>query len=283
MIFYLCLCALIIGVVEGITEWLPISSTGHMILVDELLGMKSEVSTEFYSFFLVAIQLGAILAVVVLYFNKLNPWSKNKSDDEKKKTFRLWICVLIGMLPAAVLGIPLDDFLEEHLYGFPVIAIALIVYGIAFIVIERLKKGKEYRVESVYDITYRDAIFIGCFQALSLVPGTSRSGSTILGGMLLGVSRTAAAEFSFFLGVPVMAGASLIRGIKFVGSGVGITGTELALLLIGAAVAFVVSYIAIRFLMGFVKKHSFELFGWYRIALGALVLLFALFSGKLFA
>jgi undecaprenyl-diphosphatase len=249
-----------------------------MILLDEILRMKDHVGEEFYQFFLVAIQLGAILAVVVLYFHKLNPFSPRKSAVEKKQTWRLWLCVLIGILPAAVIGIPLDDFLEEHLYGFPVVAVALIVYGIAFIVIERLKKGKEYRIESVYDISFKDAFLIGCFQTLSLIPGTSHSGSTILGGMLLGVSRTASAEFSFFMAMPVMAGASLIRGLKFIASGAGMTGTEALILLIGAAVAFVVSYVAIRFLMDFVKRHSFESFGWYRIALGVIVLIYAVFS-----
>ena len=277
-IFWLCLAAALIGVVEGITEWLPISSTGHMILLDEILRMKDHVGEEFYQFFLVAIQLGAILAVVVLYFHKLNPFSPKKSTTEKKQTWRLWLCVLIGILPAAVIGIPLDDFLEEHLYGFPVVAIALVVYGVAFIVIERMKKGKNYRIESVYDITFKDALLIGCFQALSLIPGTSRSGSTILGGMILGVSRTASAEFSFFMALPVMAGASLIRGFKFIRSGATMTGTEVLILLIGAAVAFLVSYVAIRFLMSFVKRHSFESFGWYRIALGVLVLGFAIAS-----
>ena len=281
-VLYLCFCALIIGVVEGITEWLPISSTGHMLLVDRLLGMEAGVSDAFYSFFMVAIQLGAILAVVVLYFNKLNPFSKKKTADERKQTWRLWGCIVIGMLPAAALGIPLDDFLEANLSGNIVIAAALIVYGVAFIIIERRKKNALYRVESVNDITYKDALLIGCFQTLSLIPGTSRSGSTILGGMLLGVSRTAAAEFSFFMGVPVMAGASLIRGLKFVKAGVGITGTELSLLLIGAAVAFIVSYFAIRFLMSFVRKHSFESFGWYRIGLGLIVILLAILTKNYF-
>ena len=282
-LFFLCLCAVIIGVVEGVTEWLPVSSTGHMILVDELLGMKEGVSPEFYEFFLVAIQLGAILAVVVLYFDKLNPFSRKKSETEKRATWRLWLCVVIGVLPAALIGIPLDDFFEEHLYGFPVVAAALVLYGIAFILIERKRKDMPSRVESVYDLSYRDAFFIGCFQALSLIPGTSRSGSTILGGMLLGVSRTAAAEFSFFMAAPVMAGASLIRGLKFILSGVGMTGTEALVLAIGAFVAFIVSLVAIRFLMGFVKKHSFEAFGWYRIILGSLVLVFAISTGRLAA
>lgn len=281
-VFYLCLCAVIIGIVEGITEWLPISSTGHMLLVDRLLGMEQGVSPAFYSFFMVAIQLGAILAVVVLYFNKLNPFSTQKTADEKKKTWRLWGCIVIGMLPAAVLGIPLDDFLEANLSGNLVIAAALILYGVAFIVIERKKKNALYRVDGVHDITYKDALLIGCFQTLSLIPGTSRSGSTILGGMLLGVSRTAAAEFSFFMGVPVMAGASLVRGLKFIKAGVGISGTEIALLLIGALVAFIVSYFAIRFLMSFVRRHSFEAFGWYRIGLGLIVILLAILTKNYF-
>ncbi len=281
-LFYLCLCAAIIGIVEGITEWLPISSTGHMLLVDRMLGMQQGVSPAFYSFFMVAIQLGAILAVVVLYFNKLNPFSSKKTDVEKKQTWRLWGCIVIGMLPAAVLGIPLDDFLEANLSGNIVIAAALILYGVAFIVIERKKKNALYRVEGVHDITYKDALLIGCFQALSLIPGTSRSGSTILGGMLLGVSRTAAAEFSFFMGVPVMAGASLVRGLKFIKTGVGISGTETALLLIGALVAFIVSYFAIRFLMSFVRRHSFEAFGWYRIGLGLVVILLAVLTKNYF-
>lgn len=282
-LFFLCLCAVIIGVVEGVTEWLPVSSTGHMILVDELLGMKEGVSPEFYDFFLVAIQLGAILAVVVLYFGKLNPFSRKKSESERRGTWRLWLCVVIGVLPAALIGIPLDDFFEEHLYGFPVVAAALVLYGIAFILIERKRKEMPSRVASVYELSYRDAFLIGCFQALSLIPGTSRSGSTILGGMLLGVSRTAAAEFSFFMAAPVMAGASLIRGLKFISSGVGMTGREALVLAIGALVAFVVSLVAIRFLMGFVKRHSFEAFGWYRIILGSLVLVFAISTGRLAA
>ena len=282
-LFFLCLCAVIIGVVEGVTEWLPVSSTGHMILVDELLGMKEGVSPEFYDFFLVAIQLGAIFAVVVLYFGKLNPFSRKKTESERRGTWRLWLCVVIGVLPAALIGIPFDDFFEEHLYGFPVVAAALVLYGIAFILIERKRKEIPSRVESVYELSYRDAFLIGCFQALSLIPGTSRSGSTILGGMLLGVSRTAAAEFSFFMAAPVMAGASLIRGLKFISSGVGMTGREALVLAIGALVAFVVSLVAIRFLMGFVKRHSFEAFGWYRIILGSLVLVFAISTGRLAA
>ena len=274
------LISAIIGVVEGITEWLPISSTGHMLLVDELLGLKNYVSDAFYSFFLVAIQLGAVLAVVVLYFNKLNPFSPSKSAEEKKGTWRLWILVLIGILPCAVIGIPLDDFFEEKLYGPIVIAIALIVYGVAFILIERFKKGKAFRVEEAGALTLKDAALIGCFQVLSLVPGTSRSGSTILGAMLLGVSRKAAAEYSFFMAIPVMLGASLLRALKFVLGGASISSLEWGVLLVGSLIAFVVSYVSIRFLVGFVKKHSFEVFGWYRIALGLIVLIFAFISNN---
>lgn len=275
------LISALIGVVEGITEWLPISSTGHMLLLDELVNLRNYVSDAFYSFFLVAIQLGAVMAVVILYFNKLNPFSPKKTAEEKKGTWRLWLLVVIGVLPAAVIGIPLDDWFEENLYGFAVIAVALIVYGIAFIVIERLKKNKSYRVDSVEKLTVKDAALIGCFQVLSLIPGTSRSGSTILGGMLLGVSRTVAAEFSFFMALPVMLGASALRALKFVLGGAVITGVEWGVLLVGTLVAFLVSYIAIRFLMSFVKKHSFEVFGWYRIALGLIVLIVAFACGKL--
>lgn len=270
---YLLLCALLIGIVEGITEWLPVSSTGHMLLLDALLGMQNKVSEDFYSFFLVAIQLGAALAVFVLFLQRLNPFTRKKNAEEKKKTWRLWLYIIVGMLPAAVIGIPLDDFFEEHLYGYPVIAAALIVYGIAFIVIERWKKNKPARVETMDDMSLKTALFIGCFQVLSLIPGTSRSGSTILGGMLLGVSRTVSAEFSFLMALPVMAGASLLRGLKFFLSGVGISSTEWLILAVGVVTAFLVSILAIRFLMSFVRRHSFEVFGWYRIALGLLVIL----------
>ena len=270
---YLLLCALLIGIVEGITEWLPVSSTGHMLLLDALLGMQNKVSEDFYSFFLVAIQLGAALAVFVLFLQRLNPFTRKKNAEEKKKTWRLWLYIIVGMLPAAVIGIPLDDFFEEHLYGYPVIAAALIVYGIAFIVIERWKKNKPTRVETMDDMSLKTALFIGCFQVLSLIPGTSRSGSTILGGMLLGVSRTVSAEFSFLMALPVMAGASLLRGLKFFLSGVGISSTEWLILAVGVVTAFLVSILAIRFLMSFVRRHSFEVFGWYRIALGLLVIL----------
>lgn len=275
LVFY----ALAMGIIEGITEWLPVSSTGHMILFDQFF--IPALSQEFKDFFLVAIQLGAILAVIVLYFSRLNPFSGKKSPAEKKTTWRTWLMVIIGMLPAAIIGIPCDDFFEKHFYNFPVVALALILYGLAFIVIERMRRGKENKIESVEQIGWKTALYIGCFQVLSLIPGTSRSGSTILGAMLLGVSRTAAAEYSFFMSIPVMFGASLLRGFKYFYGGATMSGTEVLVLLIGCLVAFLVSYIAIKFLMDFVKKHSFEVFGWYRIALGLLVLAVAAALGKL--
>ena len=266
-----------LGIIEGITEWLPISSTGHMILVDEFL--KLNVSDEFKELFFVVIQLGAILAVPIVFWKKLFPFSKNSTKEEKGRIWSLWLKVVVGVFPAAILGLLLDDFLDEHLYNFVVVAIALVVYGVAFILVEKYKGGKEYRIDSVYDITYKDALVIGAYQVLSLIPGTSRSGSTILGGMLTGVSRTAAAEFSFFLAIPVMLGASALKVLKFFLEGFKATSFELILLLIGIAVSFIVSLVVIEFLMSFVKKHSFKVFGVYRIALGALVLLY--FLGKL--
>lgn len=259
-----------LGIVEGITEWLPISSTGHMILVDEFL--KLNVSDGFKEMFFVVIQLGAILAVPVIFWKKLFPFSKKSTKEEKVQIWHLWFKVVVGVLPAAVLGLLLDDFLDEHLYNFVVVAIALVVYGVAFILVEKFKKDKEYRIESVYDITYKDALIIGAYQVLSLIPGTSRSGSTILGGMLSGVSRTAAAEFSFFLAIPVMLGASALKVLKFVMEGFTPTILEITLLTVGILVSFLVSVVVIEFLMSFVKKHSFKAFGIYRIVLGALVI-----------
>ena len=268
--------AIFIGIVEGITEWLPVSSTGHMILVDEFLSLK--MSDEFRELFLVVIQLGAILAVPILFFDRLYPFSKKKTEEDKKATLSLWLKIIVGVLPAVVIGFLLDDFFDEHFYNFVTVAIALIVYGIAFIVVEKCNKNKTARIESVYDISYRDALIIGSFQVLSLIPGTSRSGSTILGGMLNGVSRTAASEFSFFMAIPVMVGASLLKIAKFFLDGNTASGGEIGLLAIGMAVSFAVSLLAIKFLMNFVKKHSFSAFGIYRIVLGAVVLGYFIFA-----
>jgi undecaprenyl-diphosphatase len=258
------------GIVEGITEWLPISSTGHMILLNEFISL--DVSDAFWEMFEVVIQLGAILAVVVLFFGKLNPFSPKKTATEKKGTWRLWSLVILAVLPSAVIGLLLDDWLDEHLYRYEVVAIMLIVYGIAFIIIEKLRKNQTARVESVEDLSWKDALLVGGFQVLSIVPGTSRSGSTILGGMLFGLSRTAAAEFSFYLAIPTMAGASLLKMAKFFLDGNVLGGEEIAILLVGLLTAFLVSLAVIRYLMDYVRRHSFAAFGVYRIVLGALVL-----------
>ena len=264
--------AIFIGIVEGITEWLPVSSTGHMILADEFIRLN--VSDAFKEMFFVVIQLGAILAVPTLFFDRLNPISKKKSKEEKKRTIDLWCKVIVGALPAAVAGLLLDDFLDEHLYTPTVISIALIVYGIAFILIERMKKVKanEFRVNDVSELTYKDALTIGAFQILSLIPGTSRSGSTIIGGMLGGVSRVASAEFSFFMAIPIMLGASGLKILKFILEGATVSSFELALLFIGIVVSYIVSVVVIKFLMDFVKRHSFSVFGIYRIILGAVLI-----------
>lgn len=259
-----------LGIIEGITEWLPISSTGHMILTDEFISLN--LSDEFKEMFFVVIQLGAILAVPIIFWKRLFPFSKDKTKEERTQVWHLWFKVIVGVIPAGVLGLLLDDFFDENFYNFIVVAIALIVYGIAFILVERFKKGKEARIESVYDLTYKDALIIGCYQVLSLIPGTSRSGSTILGGMLTGVSRTAASEFSFFMAIPIMLAASLLKIFKFILAGFTISAFELILLLIGIGVSFAVSLIAIEFLMGFVKKHDFKPFGIYRIILGFIVI-----------
>ena len=265
--------AIFIGIVQGITEWLPVSSTGHMIIANEFVGLN--VSEGCWDLFEVITQLGSILAVVILFFDKLNPWSKNKDEAMRKKTWSLWFKVVVAVLPAAVIGILLEDWLDEKFYNFIVVAIALIVYGVLFIVIERVNKNKKYKVEDVYDIDYPTALKIGCFQVLSLIPGTSRSGSTILGASTVGVSRTAAAEFSFFLAIPVMAGASALKAFKaFVLDGVSLSSTEIIVLLTGTVTAFLVSMVAIKFLMAFVKKHSFESFGWYRIGLGIILIIY---------
>ena len=261
-----------LGIVEGITEWLPISSTGHMILVDELF--KLNVSEEFKEMFFVVIQLGAIAAVPFIFWNKLYPFSKNKTSEERKRTLDLWGKVIVGVLPAAVLGFLLDDLLDKYLYNYVVVALALVLYGVLFIIVEKNRADKDFRIKSVYDLTYIDALKIGTFQVLSLIPGTSRSGSTILGGMLTGVSRTASAEFSFFMAIPVMLGASGLKLLKFILDGFKASGAEIALLLVGIIVSFAVSLFVIKFLMDFVKRHDFFAFGIYRIALGILVLIY---------
>ena len=268
--------AIIIGIVEGITEWLPISSTGHMILLDELISLN--VSPDFMEMFLVVIQLGAILAVPVYFFDKLNPFSKRKNEAEKKSTISLWCKVIVGVIPAGVIGILLDDIIDEYLSSYIVVAATLIIYGILFIAVEHFLGKKTRRVETTDDLTYRDALIIGSYQVLSLIPGTSRSGATILGGMLTGVSRTVAAEFSFFMAIPIMLGASLLKILKFVVGGFRASGFEIGLLLVGIAVAFAISLVAIKFLMDFVKRHSFTPFGIYRIVLGVAVIAYFVFS-----
>ena len=263
--------AVLFGIVEGITEWLPVSSTGHIILLDEFIQLSA--TEEFKSMFDVVIQLGAILAVIVLFFNKLNPFALKKSKVEKKQTWTLWFKVIAAIIPSGVVGVLFDDWMDEHLHNGIVVAIALIVYGIAFILVERRNNGKHLRLTAdVHDISWKKAIGIGIFQCLSLVPGTSRSGSTILGAIMLGVGRGAGAEFSFFMAIPTMVGASGIKLLKFVLSGVGITSTEIAVLLVGCVVSFIVSLLVIKGLMEYVRKHSFSAFGVYRIILGAIVL-----------
>jgi len=264
--------AIFIGIVQGITEWLPVSSTGHMIIANEFV--KLRVSDGCWSLFEVITQLGSILAVIILFFDKLNPFSKNKSVTMKKQTWTLWFKVIVAVLPAAIVGIIFEDWLDRTFYKFIPVAIALIVYGILFIVIERINKKRQMKYESVYDIDYPTAIKIGLFQVLSLIPGTSRSGSTILGASTVGVSRTAAAEFSFFLAIPVMLGASLLKVAKFLLDGFTLNSTEIIVLVTGTLTAFLVSLFVIKFLMAFVKRHSFESFGWYRIVLGIILVIY---------
>ena len=267
--------AVLFGIVEGITEWLPVSSTGHLILLNEFVTLK--MSEEFNSMFDVVIQLGAILAVIVLFFHKLNPFAPSKSGEEKKQTWNLWFKVIAAIIPSGVVGVLLDDWMDAHLHNGIVVSIALIVYGIAFILVERRKTGKhERQIMDVHDIGYKTALTIGLFQCLSLIPGTSRSGSTILGALLIGVSRSAGAEFSFFMAIPTMLGASAIKGLKFVLSGVSATGTEIGVLIVGCVVSFVVSLLVIKGLMEYVRKHSFSAFGVYRIVLGVVVLVYFL-------
>ncbi|MDR3072546.1 MAG: undecaprenyl-diphosphate phosphatase [Clostridiales Family XIII bacterium] len=267
MIFIEFLKAIVLGIIEGITEWLPISSTGHMILADEFI--KLNVSAEFKEMFLVVIQLGAILAVVLLYFRRLNPFSQHKSPKEKRDTMSIWFKVVVGIVPAGVLGFLLDDWLDKHFYNYVVVSLMLIVYGVCFIVVENKNKRKTPRITRFSSLSYATAFGIGMFQVLSLIPGTSRSGATILGAILLGTSRRVAAEFSFFMSIPIMFAASGLKLIKF---GFHFSVSEFFILLIGMMVAFIVSLFAIKFLMRYINKHDFKVFGWYRIVLGVVVL-----------
>lgn len=267
--------AVLFGIVEGITEWLPISSTGHMILLDEFI--KLNVTDAFYEMFQVVIQLGAIGAVLVLFFHKLNPFSPKKDLAQKKETWLLWVKVIVAVLPSAAIGLLLDDWMDEHLYNYIVVAIALVVYGVAFLFLEKGNSARGRQIENVYALDYKTALFIGAFQCLALIPGTSRSGSTILGAILLGVGRSAGAEFSFFLAIPTMLGASALKVLKYgldimQGEALMPTGTEISVLAVGCVVSFVVSLLVIKGLMEYVRNHSFKAFGVYRIILGILVL-----------
>ncbi|MGX4686491.1 undecaprenyl-diphosphate phosphatase [Vagococcus sp. JNUCC 83] len=272
MDFYNILKVIFLGIVEGITEWLPISSTGHLILVDQFI--KLDASNDFKEMFNVVIQLGAILAVVVLYFNKLNPFASNKTKLEKSDTWSLWFKVVVACIPAGVLGILFDDFLEEHFHKFVPVAIMLILYGVLFIIVENRNKTIKPTTTTLNQLTYKTAFIIGLFQVLSLIPGTSRSGATIIGAMIIGCSRFVAAEFTFFLGIPVMFGASGVKILKFLLKGNTFGSPEIILLSLGTIVSFIVSILAIKFLMGYIKKHDFKVFGWYRIILGTIILIY---------
>ena len=261
--------AIIFGIVEGITEWLPISSTGHLIIMEELL--KLDQGDAFFEMFQVVIQLGAILAVVVIYFHKLNPFSPKKTQKQKMMTWQIWIKVVIGCLPAAVVGILFDDWIDKTLYHWYVVALMLIVYGILFIVVENYQKGKEPQVTKFSQLTIPMILIIGVFQMLAMIPGTSRSGATIVGALMIGVSRSVATEYTFFLAIPVMFGASLLKLIKF---GFSFTAMQVAVLLVGMVVSFAVSIVAIKFLMSYIRKNDFKVFGYYRIVLGIVVLLY---------
>lgn len=269
--------AFFLGVVQGITEWLPVSSTGHMILFDKFTNMN--VSEEFMGMFRVVIQFGSILAVLILYWKRLFPWAKGNTPDETKRTLGLWGHIIIAALPAAVIGLLFDDLLDKYLYNYITVAATLILYGIVFILIERKFKNRPMRVTDAESIDSKTALKIGCFQLLSLIPGTSRSGSTIIGAMLVNVSRTAAAEFSFFLAIPVMLGASGLKVLKYVlDYGFSFTSVEIVTMIVGIVTAFVVSLVSIKFLVGFVRRHSFEVFGWYRIVLGVIVIAYFLLT-----
>ena len=269
--------AVLFGVVEGITEWLPVSSTGHIILLDEFIRLQA--SEEFKSMFDVVIQLGAILAVIVIFFHKLNPFDPKKSPAKKKATWELWFKVCVAILPSGIVGVLFDDWMDAHLHNWFVVSLMLIVYGVAFLYVERLNEKRTTAINKVWDIDWRTAILIGCFQCLSLVPGTSRSGSTILGAIMLGVGRSAGSEFSFFMAVPTMLGASAIKLLGFLTSGAVFGFQELVVLVVGTVVSFIVSMIAIKALMNYVRKHSFSAFGVYRIILGIVVLVYFAIKG----
>ena len=264
--------SILIGIVQGITEWLPVSSTGHMLLLDELITL--EVSDEFKNLFFVLIQLGSIFAVLLLFFRRLNPFSPSKTQAEKKDTLGIWGKVIVGSIPVALIGLPFNDIIEEKLMNSITVSAALIVYGVLFILIEKSNQKRKAKINSIEEMSYKTVFLVGAFQTLSIVPGTSRSGSTILGGMILGINRGVASEFSFFLALPAMFGASLLRCLKFIIKGFPITSAEILILIAGTITAFIVSAVTIKFLMEFVKKHSFAAFGWYRIILGILVLFF---------
>ncbi len=264
--------SILFGIIEGITEWLPVSSTGHMIILESLLDVKETYGIAFWDFFLVAIQLGAIIAVIICFFNKLWPFGKNKDVEVKKNTWLIWLKVIVACLPAAVIGLLFDDWLNEHLYNSITVSITLIIYGILFIVIEIFNKKRNFKINDMKDLTISTALIIGFIQLLSLIPGTSRSGVTILGAMLIGCNRTVSAEFSFFLSIPVMLGASLLKGIKFFIDNT-ITTNQIIFLIVGLLVAFVVSMLVIKLLMKYIKKHDFKIFGIYRIILGIILII----------
>ena len=274
MLFNLLKSALM-GLVQGITEWLPVSSGGHLLILNALLPLKG-ITEEFWNLYDVVIQLGSILAVVVLYFHQLNPFAPSKSSAEKRDTWSLWFKIVVAVIPSGIIGVLFNDWIEAHLNGAAVVAIALIVYGVVFLLLDRLEEGRHARrVGNLQEIDYKTAFLIGCFQVLALIPGTSRSGSTIIGALLLGLSRTTAVEFSFFMAIPTMAGASLLKCAKFVMKGGTMTGSEAAILAVGFIVAFAVSLAVIRALVNYIRTHSFRVFGIYRIALGAAVLALA--------
>ena len=263
----LLLKTVLLGIVEGITEWLPVSSTGHMILVDEFI--KLNMTPEFMEMFFVVIQLGAIMAVVCLFWDKLFPFEFKGGFKVKNDTMNLWFKIVVACLPAAVIGLLFDDWLDEHFYNYQTVALMLIIYGILFIIVENYNKGRRSVINDLSQITYKFALMVGVFQLLALIPGTSRSGATIIGAILIGASRYVASEFTFFLAIPVMLGASLLKILKF---GFVFTSAEAIILGTGTLVAFFVSILAIKFLMGYIKKHDFKVFGWYRIVLGIIVL-----------